>query len=277
MQTIGTFRTWLGEEGYSARTREQYLTYATRARVDLGPLHRVTVEELRAWWGGLPPTASSRNAARNALVAYYRHRGNPKGLPAALLPHIPDRDHLPRPVPVEVYERFIDACADLGGKHQMLGFLLAYTGCRIGEARTCRRSNLDLTDLTWRIQGKGSGRRGPKERVVALHPRLGAVLSGWPEPDWVFPSPQRDGPIHRTTIAQLFKETADRAGLVLTAHQLRHTVATLGLDRTRDIRAVQELLGHASLATTQRYTQVTGSRVREVVGSLGAMAIHDAV
>lgn len=271
MRTIGAFRTWLRDEGYSPRTREQYLSYVTRACVMLGPLTRATPDTLREWWSQLPPTPSSRNAARNALLAYYRHRGT-KHPPAAMLPCIPERLTLPRPVAVETYERFITASDELAGKHRVLGYLLAYTGCRISEARTGRRSQFDLTGRSWRIEGKGSRRRGPKERVVAVHPALGTVIGAWPEPDWMFPSPHRDGPIHRTTIGVLFRQIADHAALDITAHRIRHTVATIGLERSRDIRAVQELLGHADLGTTQRYTAVTGNRVRAVVDHLGPAA-----
>lgn len=75
----------------------------------------------------------------------------------------------------------------------------------------------------------------------------------------------------RTTVTAWMRQLFAHAGAAGTSHQIRHAVATIGFERTRDVRAVQELLGHQSLATTQRYTAVTGARVRDVVDLLGPL------
>jgi integrase len=270
MRAVHTFSAWMREEHYSDRTREKYLGLVTRARITLGPLDRASAEQVRAWWATFPPSAASRNGVRNALVAYYRSKGGVN--PAVKLPRIPEGDPLPRPVAFEVYETLFDAARDLGGKYEMLYMLLAWTGCRISEATVARRAQFDLGAGTWRIVGKGSRRKGPKERIVPLHGDLAAQVRVWPEPDWLFPSRGGTGPADRSTTAKWMRELVEHGGVAATAHQIRHTVATLGLERSRDVRAVQELLGHASLATTQRYTFVTAERTRSLVALLGPAA-----
>jgi integrase/recombinase XerD len=142
--------------------------------------------------------------------------------------------------------------------------------------RASEVAGLTLADLRehgrlLRLRGKGG-----KERLVPLHERAQASVRAWCRGDRLTIDPQgrnpalfpgaRGGPIARQSIWALVKRTAALAGLSqrVYTHLLRHSVATHLLTGGADLRAVQELLGHASLATTQRYTHVDAQRLKAV-------------
>jgi integrase/recombinase XerD len=145
-------------------------------------------------------------------------------------------------------------------------------GARISEAVGLDVDELDLDSGTVRLLGKGS-----KERVVPLgsyareavhaylvraRPPLAAAGKGSPA---VFLN-ARGGRLSRQSAWAVLRAAAGRAGITrdVSPHTLRHSFATHLLDGGADVRVVQELLGHASVTTTQVYTLVTVDRLREV-------------
>jgi integrase/recombinase XerD len=154
------------------------------------------------------------------------------------------------------------------------------TGARIGELSGLSLSDLDLDAGLARLFGKGS-----KERIVPLGRHALRALVDWLGPqgrptleperwrsrddaDAVFLN-QRGGRLQRQGAWLAVRKAGDAAGLGsrLTPHVLRHSCATHMLDHGADIRTVQELLGHASISTTQVYTLVSGERLRSVYRS----------
>jgi len=154
------------------------------------------------------------------------------------------------------------------------------TGVRIGELSGMCLSDLDLDAGLVRVFGKGS-----KERIVPLGRYALAALEDWLEPegrptlepdrwasrddaDAVFLN-RRGGRLQRQGAWLVVRNAGDRVGLGarLTPHVLRHSCATHMLDHGADIRTVQELLGHASISTTQVYTLVSTERLRSVYRS----------
>jgi integrase len=273
----GEFRTWLTELGYSTRTCDLYSQTAGRCATFLRgqgiTLGRARYDDIHSFWATVPPTRSSRNGVRNALLAYYKYRGRKDGGPAVDLPVIPEPLTLPRARGDDDHANFVAAAEKLGGEYHALGALLGFTGCRIAEAEHARWHlfNLHSSSPAWLVQGKGSGRRGPKERKVDVCDSLLSALLTWRDlsrsADWVFPSTySTTGHRGQTSLRRMVAAICESAGIArATPHVWRHTAATLGLDRSMDIRAVQELLGHASLATTQKYTKVLPGRLRRVV------------
>lgn len=278
----GQFRTWLLERGYSARTCQLYGQLVGRCarhlRAQGVSLGRAHVEHLHDFWTTVPPSHSSRNGVRSALIAYYRYRGRKDGGPAADLPVVAKPASLPRARSNEDRLAFVAAASGFDAEHEALAALLAYTGCRIGEIEHARWQQFDLHSAApaWYISGKGSRRRGPKERKVDLTNSLLTVLLRWRvesrSADWLFPSPtSRTGHRCQNTLRKMNAEVCDGARIDLAnPHVWRHTVSTVALDLSRDIRAVQELLGHASLATTQVYTRLLPGRLRALVATLEA-------
>lgn len=276
----GTFHAWLSNRGYSPRTAQVYGQYVVRAtsyfRSQGAKLNRAKHRQLYEWWSTLPLSSSSRNGARHALIAYFRYRGRDDGAPAHRLPRIPAPEMRPRPVAPITYDEIRASADRLGGMHRILGALLTDTGCRISEARGARWHQFELrgSEPVWWIEGKGSRRKGPKIRPVSVNEHLRACLLAWQAEtrtvDWLFPSDRSaTGYVARCTLARRLDEICAEAMVDrITPHVMRHTVATIGVEVTGDVQAVQKLLGHASLATTQVYAEVSTRRIRLVTDAL---------
>lgn len=264
------FRDWLDEQHYSAKTVKVYVDYMRRALAVLGSLDKATGEQLLDWVRTLPRSAASRNQARKALLAYYRHLGR-RPNPAQEIPTAPRRRGLPRPLSGTQHDQMLAAAPDLETRVMIQLFLT--TGCRFSELRLARWDEIDLDPGLWRVQGKGSGRAGPKERMIPLHAWVVPTLREWrgeAKGRWLFPSSVNPGqPMSESTFRRRFSTLSDLAGLPgVTPHRCRHTVATNALAVSGDISAVGELLGHVDYSTTKVYAGVLPERLRALVDSL---------
>jgi integrase/recombinase XerD len=160
--------------------------------------------------------------------------------------------------------------------HALLEVLYA-TGMRVTELVTLPRTVLAGDERIFTITGKGG-----RERLVPLNASARAALArylnvGHDPADgvapalktkWLFPSRGVEGHLTRQRFAQELKELAGEAGLDperVSPHVLRHAFASHLLDRGADLRAVQQLLGHADISTTQIYTHVLEERLRRLV------------
>jgi len=150
--------------------------------------------------------------------------------------------------------------------------LLYSTGARVSEAAGLTRRQVDLVGGVVRVRGKGK-----KERLCALgRPAILALEKALEVSELLWPDSRGDaapiflnlhgGPLTVRSMQRNMKTWLVAAGLPaeLTPHKLRHSFATHLLDAGADLRSVQELLGHASLTTTQIYTQVSVERLKEV-------------
>jgi integrase/recombinase XerD len=179
---------------------------------------------------------------------------------------------LPRALSVAQVERLLGA---ITGEHPaalrdraMLELLYA-SGLRIGELVGLDVDDLDLVERSVTVTGKGD-----KQRVLPFGVAAADAVEAWlvrGRPVLVGDRPalfvnQRGGRLTRQGAWQIVKRYADTAGIdgSISPHTLRHSFATHLLDGGADVRAVQELLGHASVATTQIYTLVSRERLREV-------------
>ncbi len=150
-------------------------------------------------------------------------------------------------------------------RDQALLEVLYGAGLRVGEASALDRSDVDLVQGMVRVRhGKGN-----KERRVPLGPpAVGAIRA------WLATSPGDEGPLFTgqrgqrlspRSMRHVLKKLGDRTGIAnLHPHALRHSFATHLLDAGADLRGIQELLGHASLSTTQRYTHVSVEALLDV-------------
>ena len=187
---------------------------------------------------------------------------------------------LPKALSEEEVERLLGAVVGddaVARRDRAILELLYGAGLRISELVGLSLPDLDLDSGTLRALGKGS-----KERVVPVGRLARAALVAWlgrggrdamvparfarrGDAEAVFLN-QRGGRLSRQGAWALVRRYGDRVGLGerLTPHVLRHSCATHMLDHGADIRVVQELLGHASIATTQVYTRVSTERLRQV-------------
>jgi integrase/recombinase XerD len=181
--------------------------------------------------------------------------------------------NLPRPLTVAEVEAILGVPTEIdpgGLRDRAILETLYGAGIRISELVGMDVDDVDLDDASVRVTGKGG-----KERVVPLGrfamqalaaylTRARPAIVGTRSGGALFLN-RRGGRLSRQGAANILKDAALKAGLSkrVTPHTLRHSFATHLLEGGADIRVVQELLGHATLATTQIYTLVTGERLRE--------------
>ncbi len=193
-----------------------------------------------------------------------------------------DAPRLGRPLPKTLSEdevkRLLDAAATLPSPERerlevMLEVLYA-AGLRVSELASLPLSALARDGRYLTVRGKGS-----KELLVPLSLPAREAISAWqeirktllPEGDtsrFLFPSRGRSGHVTPARIAQLLKELAPKAELDprrLSPHVLRHAFASHLVDHGADLRSVQQMLGHADIATTQIYTHVARDRLSRLV------------
>jgi len=273
-----------------------FLTRHMGAEPDLAALAVLSLSDFRAWLahesqagmvprpGHRPPTRDQavRTRARrvSGVRSFFRWLGRRHGVrndaPGLLAtPRI--KATVPRPLSVAQARDAGEGIAALGltaharARDRALFTLLYGTGMRISEALGLDVADLDRadTDGFLRVRGKGG-----KERLVPLVPVVRAELARWrvhhpaPAPDEpAFPG-VRGGRLQSGVAQRAMRAWRALSGLPdhATPHALRHSFATHLMEGGADLRAIQELLGHASLSTTQRYTLADEARLLDVWG-----------
>lgn len=238
-------------------------------------LHDVTVHDLRLFVGRPGISAGSRRTCRNALVAYFRfalEEGYRDDDPSARLPSVQVPRGEPRPFSLEQ----IDAMLVSGAYKRTRAMILLgyYQGFRVSSIAAVRGRDIDLSENTIRTVGKGG-----KARVLPLHPVIAELALTMPRDGWWFPARKgRSGHIRPSGVTDLITKAKRRAGIRdedLTPHSLRHAFGTDLVDAGVDIRVVQELMMHESLATTQIYTGISAKRKREGIHALAPRQIPE--
>jgi integrase/recombinase XerD len=257
-------------------------------RRDLAALQRftgrqvaeATSRQLEAWIAsmradGLAPATIARRAS--AVRAYFRHLvliGSKTENPAASL-QLPRRPRtIPRALSPAETDRLIEAATGSTPRtlrDRALVELLYGAGLRVSEAVGLDKASVAIEERVVRVLGKGG-----KERLVPLgRPAAEAVRRylalGRPHLDRRY-RPElflnaRGGPLTRAGAFLILRRLAEKAGLEpgrVHPHLLRHSFATHLLEGGADLRSVQEMLGHADLGTTERYTHVSDRRRRDV-------------
>ena len=212
-----------------------------------------------------------------ALRAFYRFAESENLLPTNLAEHLsmPRRwKRLPKALSSEDIERLLKPEPTQTSQtlcDQAMLELAYASGLRLAELRSLRLEQLHLEAGFINVIGKGN-----KERVVPVGRKAISALERYLEagrPNLVTPkSPanvfltRRGTPFAQVTLWLRVKQRVRRAGIErrVTPHMLRHSFATHLLEHGADLRVIQELLGHASISTTQVYTHVAGHRLREV-------------
>jgi integrase/recombinase XerD len=226
---------------------------------------------------GRPYRATSVARALSAVRSFHRflvREGVTDRDPAAAVvqPRLPRS--LPHPIPVEEIRRLLDAPdpATPGGLRDRAILELLYgSGLRISELTGLDVDDLELDAGSVRVLGKGGKEREvplgsyAREAVDAYLTRGRPALASAATRGALFLN-ARGGRLSRQSCARLLGRYVRLAGIErrVTLHSLRHSFATHLLEGGADVRVVQELLGHASVATTQIYTLVTSQHLRDV-------------
>ena len=210
-------------------------------------------------------SAARKLSAIKGWLVYLMDRGEigsdpSMGIRGPKLPSV-----LPRALPMEDVSMMLETGIEGENSHRDRAVLeLLYgSGLRIAEVASIRWGDLDVVERWIRIKGKGN-----KERIVPLGSYSIKALGEWKqcpcEPgEFLFPG-RNGGHITVRTISRIVKKAAMRVGLSgVTPHMLRHSFATHMLEGGASLRVLQELLGHESLATTQRYLTVTAEHLKK--------------
>jgi integrase/recombinase XerD len=232
------------------------------------------------------PPLSATSAARAVVAVRGLHRFAlldglvPDDVAHEVRPPTPAR-RLPKAVPVESVIALIEAAGSVEGprglRDRALLELLYGTGARISEAVGLAVDDIDRGQAAVRLAGKGGKERvvpvgsyalrAVEDYLVRARPELAANSRRGVRGGTLFLN-VRGGPLSRQSAWAILRSAAERAGGIdpaaVSPHTLRHSFATHLLDGGADVRVVQELLGHASVTTTQVYTLVTVDRLREV-------------
>lgn len=286
-EKLGAFGEYLvAERNYSERTKISYISdilvlleYLGVRKLDIKAAD-MTLSHARSFLAWCREekghSASSRARRASTLRHFYRYlvdsrelESNPiDGLSVGKTPK-----RLPRPLSEDQMKRLLDApdTQSLAGMRDRVCMELLYgSGLRISELCGLRFASLELTHQMGpqlRVEGKGG-----KTRMVPLSQASLALvaeylrLRGKGKPGDLIFLGERKGPLRPRVLQRNMKKYLIQANLDpdFTPHKLRHSFATHMLDHGADIRVIQELLGHESLATTQVYTKVSQGRSQDV-------------
>nr|WP_230323379.1 tyrosine recombinase XerC [Cellulomonas hominis] len=267
-----TVRAYLGD-------LEDLAAYARRHGVP--ELTGVDITVLRGWLASMAAaersraTLARRGAAARTFFAWAARTGRVAQDPALRLASARPASHLPTVLDQGSAAALLDTArvrADDGDPVHLRDWaaleLLYATGARVGELCGADVDDLDLATRTIRLTGKGA-----KQRVVPVGELAVEAVEAWLARGRPVLATETSGPAlllgrrggraDQRQLRQAVHDVSAAAGVSDVApHALRHSVATHLLEGGSDLRSVQEVLGHASLATTQRYTHVTADRLR---------------
>ena len=283
---VSRYRRYLKlEKGYSANTLDAYmrdvdklLRYLAVEQVNVLDVKLEDLEHFAAFISDLGIGPRSLARILSGVRQFYRFLvidGYLEVDPTELLESPKQPDHLPEVLStaeVDLLEQAIDLSKWEGHRNRAIIEVLFSCGLRVSELTNLKLSNLYVEEQYIRVMGKGS-----KERLVPISPRALDELNYWfadrnvmkikpGEEDYVFLN-RRGQHLTRTMILIMIKRYAVEAGIkkTISPHTLRHSFATSLLEGGADLRAIQAMLGHESIGTTEIYTHIDTSTLRQEI------------
>jgi site-specific recombinase XerD len=261
LDTFSAYQRAKGLADTTVRNRESIL--GTLQRSAGQPLLELGIDHLRRHLGRRGVKAGTRRTERGAIIAFYTFVCDEQlrdDDPSARLDRITAPKGEPRPFSREQ----VDAMLTSGAYWKTRAMILLgyYQGFRVSSIARVHGRDIDLAGMTIRTIGKGG-----KERTLPLHPVIAELARLMPTDSYWFPARKNpDKPMSPASVTNLITLAKKRAGILdetLTPHSLRHAFGTDLVEQGVDIRVIQELMTHESLATTQIYTGVSARRKRE--------------
>lgn len=267
LEALRRYRDWLKASNASDRTREHYLRYLTRFFILDTDLEWCQVD-LRALteWSQTLPASSARQAAcaMGSFFKWLRRSGYTEFNPD--MPRPGATIKVPSAYTQEEIDLIFKAAGRLGARAQAALMLLYATGARVSELVALRWEDITDRNIILRKTKRMAGSGAQKERAIPIGPRaedaLRILRSLKSDSAWVL------GVIARQSVWKWCARVSEMTGIHCHPHKFRATFATHLLERGVDIRTVQELLGHASIETTQRYLAVSDERKLSAVSLL---------
>lgn len=263
---IHRFTTWLSAAGRAEGTVQLRSWWITKLATDCAPAepHTIDAETILSWSASHDWSPNTRRSCRAALKRFF-HWARVAGLrnddPSELLLSVQVPRPVPRPAPIQVLAGALDSAET--DRDRLMLLLASFGGLRRTEIATVHASDIENGFLF--VTGKGGARR-----IVPIHQMLTVPLQRLAERGgWAFPG-RFTGHVHPDFIG---KRISRLLGPGWTAHTLRHRFATEVYRSSKDLLAVQQLLGHASVATTQVYVGVDRDALTAAVDGLAGLDI----
>lgn len=283
---VSRYRRYLKlEKGYSVNTLDAYMRdldklvrYLAAEQFHVTELKLEQLEHFAASISDLGIGPRSLARILSGVRQFYRFLvldGYMEDDPTELLESPKQPNHLPEVLStaeVDLLEQAIDLSKWEGHRNRAIIEVLFSCGLRVSELINLKLSNLYVDEQFIRVMGKGS-----KERLVPISPRALEELNYWfsmrnemsikpGEEDYVFLN-RRGHHLTRTMILIMIKRYAAEAGIkkTISPHTLRHSFATSLLEGGADLRAIQAMLGHESIGTTEIYTHIDTSTLRQEI------------
>lgn len=271
------------EAGASRHTLTAYLSDLTAAAAILPTLRDASMGELEllapGWSRLASATLARRSAALRRFYGFLQEEGYRADNPSAALPRPRQVRPLPRILDSDDIDAMFRSAEDKASSDEpgalrnlVLLELLYGSGLRASELVSLPRRAFRKDQPYLILRGKGD-----KERLVPVSSRAAEAVERWTsqlsDGPWLFPS--RTGHISRVRLFQIMRALAAQAGIAperVSPHVLRHAFATHLLAGGADLRALQTLLGHADIATTQIYTHVDSERLVQLVNERHPLA-----
>ena len=214
---------------------------------------------------------SRKLASIRTFFEFLIRNGTIKSNPAKLVPTPKGEKRLPTFLTVDEVVKLVETPGSdnvYESRDRAILELLYSCGLRVSELVGINLNNLDLISMSVKVLGKGN-----KERMVPLGSKACTAIKTYisqrldlkPEDDYLFVN-SRGGRLSTRSIDRIIKKYAAISGIPknISPHVLRHTFATHLLGGGADLRAIQEMLGHKSLSTTQRYTHISIEKIMEI-------------
>ena len=283
---VSRYRRYLKlEKGYSVNTLDAYMRdldklvrYLAAEQVHVTEVKLEQLEHFAASISDLGIGPRSLARILSGVRQFYRYfviDGYMQDDHTELLESTKQPNHLPEclsTAEVDLLEQAIDLSKWEGHRNRAIIEVLFSCGLRVSELINLKLSNLYVDEQFIRVMGKGS-----KERLVPISPRALEELNYWfsmrnemsikpGEEDYVFLN-RRGHHLTRTMILIMIKRYAAEAGIkkTISPHTLRHSFATSLLEGGADLRAIQAMLGHESIGTTEIYTHIDTSTLRQEI------------
>jgi integrase/recombinase XerD len=267
---VASWTTWQYAQSLSKRTVSERADTVRRMAswCSVDPID-ATTDDIVTWLAEAGPNwkPSTRHTFHSHLVAWFvwlQKMGHRADNPMTVVgkprrpradPHPVADAHMPRLLAQRMHKRT-----------RVMILLIALAGFRVHEVAKVRGEHFDLVGRTVTVVGKGGVRA-----VLPLHPLLIEAAWTMPRKGWWFPSNAtraRDGHVLPRSVGTIVKQVMIRAEVPGSAHSIRHWYGTTLVDSNVDLRTTQELLRHASLATTQIYTKIADHRKASGIDAL---------
>lgn len=234
-----------------------------------GPLE-ISAENILSYLtrpGVSPSSRATYHASIRAYHAWLLRTGRRHDDPTVMTPAPKRPKGVPRPI---ADQKLAAVLLQVNRRRtRMMILLAAYCGLRVHEIAKVHGADVDLDGAVLYVTGKGN-----KTAAIPLHERVIALALDFPADDWWFPSYKLAGePITPAAVSTAIHRVMQRAGVKGKPHQLRHWYGTSLVRNGADLRTVQELMRHESLATTQIYTMVSDESRRHAIATLNLPAI----